>query len=221
MRRFSSLLLILFLSVTPLSQVKAQTVELVAGNVLNGAIQGTLLGGASMALTNNTDFAYLRVGIGLGTLYGIGVAAYDLSYSGGREILVSGLFNDATNSSAIVLLDTFYGAALGSVIVTSVMLVANEPIVQGLQYGAGIGAWVGFGFGLFDAYALSQRSSSPLIPSASETTSASGLVGMSFDNGASLGFINPSLSRTLISSEQGPEVRIATKVELLNLRINF
>lgn len=221
MRRFSSLLLILFLSVIPLSQVKAQTVELVAGNVLNGAIQGTLLGGASMAVTNDTDFAYLRVGIGLGTLYGIGIAAYDLSYGGGREILVSGLFNDATNSSAIVLLDTFYGAALGSVIVTSVMLVANEPIVQGLQYGAGIGAWVGFGFGLFDAYALSQRSTSPLIPSATGPTSASGLVGVSFSNGTSFGFINPSLKKTLIPSSNGPQAKLATALDFVNFKINF
>ncbi|MEX0857288.1 MAG: hypothetical protein WD016_04035, partial [Balneolaceae bacterium] len=53
----------------------SQTIELLAGNTLNGAMNGTLLGGATMAVTNNTDFAPLRVGVGLGTLYGIGMGA--------------------------------------------------------------------------------------------------------------------------------------------------
>ncbi|HCI71839.1 MAG TPA: hypothetical protein DHV30_15110, partial [Balneola sp.] len=103
---------------------KAQTVEILAGNTLNGAVQGTLLGGASMALTNSDDFSALRVGIGMGTLYGVGMGAYDITTGGGQEVLVAGLFNDGNNSSIIVLLDTFYGAALGSVIVVAVTLVA-------------------------------------------------------------------------------------------------
>ena len=38
------------------------------------------------------------------------------------------------------------------------MLVANEPLVQGLQYGAGAGAIAGFGFGLFETFVLADRS---------------------------------------------------------------
>ena len=72
--------------------------------------------------------------------------------------IVSGIFNDGRNSTIIVLLDTFYGAAAGAVVATSVMLVANEPLVQGLQYGAGAGAIAGFGFGLFDTFVLADRS---------------------------------------------------------------
>ena len=104
----------------PATQSKAQTVEILAGNTLNGALNGTLLGGASMALTNSDDFYPLQVGLGLGTLYGIGMGAFDVVQGGGKPVLVSGLFNDGNNSSIIVLLDTFYGAAAGSIIVTSV-----------------------------------------------------------------------------------------------------
>ena len=136
----------------------AQTINTLGENTINGALTGTLLGGASMALTNDTDFYPLRVGLGLGTLYGLGVGAYDLLKTGANPVIVSGTFNDGNNSTIIVLLDTFYGAAAGAVVATSVMLVANEPLVQGLQYGAGAGAIAGFGFGLFDTFVLADRS---------------------------------------------------------------
>lgn len=136
----------------------AQTINILGENTLNGALTGTLLGGASMALTDDTKFYPLRVGLGLGTLYGLGMGAYDLLQTGGNPGIVSGIFNDGRNSTIIVLLDTFYGAAAGAVVATSVMLVANEPLVQGLQYGAGAGAFAGFGFGLFDTFVLADRS---------------------------------------------------------------
>ena len=140
------------------NKVAAQTINTLGENTLNGALTGTLLGGASMALTNDTDFYPLQVGLGLGTLYGLGVGAYDLLKTGGNPTVVSGIFNDGNNSTIIVLLDTFYGAAAGAVVATSVMLVANEPLVQGLQYGAGTGAIAGLGFGLFDTFVLADRS---------------------------------------------------------------
>jgi hypothetical protein len=65
------------------NKVAAQTINTLGENTLNGALTGTLLGGASMALTNDTDFYPLQVGLGLGTLYGLGVGAYDLLKTGG------------------------------------------------------------------------------------------------------------------------------------------
>jgi hypothetical protein len=200
--------------------VKAQTVELLAGNTLNGAVQGTLLGGASMALSNSEDFAALRVGIGLGTLYGVGMGAYDITTGGGQEVLVSGLFNDGNNSSIIVLLDTFYGAALGSVVVVAVTLVANERITTGLQYGAGIGAWAGFGFGIFDTFVLAERTFAPMAV-ASVNRKASGLIGMSFENNSSFGFFNPTLIRTSELTKTDFRSTINPAVEVLNFRFNF
>lgn len=202
-------------------QSKAQTVELLAGNTLNGAMNGTILGGASMALADNDDFYPLQVGLGLGTLYGIGMGAYDIVHGQGNEILVSGLFNDGSNSSIIVLLDTFYGAAAGAVVVTSIMLVANEPLVDGLQYGAGIGAWIGFGFGVFDTFFLAKRTTASVASIPTPSNNANGIVGIDFENGTSMGFVNPSLFQNLSISGNNIESNITPKVDLVNLRINF
>lgn len=214
---FSIFLFFLFSS----STIQAQTVQLLAGNTLNGAMNGTLLGGASMAIANNDDFYPLQVGLGLGTLYGIGMGGYDITKGGGKEILVSGLFNDGNNSSIIVLLDTFYGAAAGSIIVTSIMLVANEPLIDGLQYGAGIGAWVGFGFGIFDSFVLAKTTTSPLAGLHQPTNNASGLVGLDLENGASLGFVNPSIIQTIEFTPTSFNRAFTPGVELVNFKFNF
>ena len=215
---FAFSLTLLFLLATISTTVQAQSVEIVAGNTLNGALQGTLLGGAAMGLSNSDDFGALRVGVGLGTLYGLGMGAYDISQAGGRSMVVSGLFNDGNNSSIIVLLDTFYGAAVGSIVVTSVMLVANEPIVEGLQYGASIGAWAGFGFGLFDTFVLAKRSSAPSMAAYTPPSTASGLLGVNFENGTSLGFVNPTVIQTKSADFS---LSLSPAVDVMTLRINF
>jgi len=221
MKKLSLVLTFLFIiSIFSIQSLKAQTVELLAGNTLNGAVQGTLLGGASMALSNSDDFAALRVGLGLGTLYGIGMGAYDITKGEGQEVLVSGLFNDGNNSSIIVLLDTFYGAALGSIVVVAVTLVANEPITTGLQYGAGIGAWAGFGFGIFDTFVLAERTFAP-VAIANTNNNASGLIGMSFENNSSFGFLNPTLISTKQVSNFGLTAKVKPAVEMVNFRLNF
>ncbi|MEQ8578390.1 MAG: hypothetical protein RIC57_08055 [Balneola sp.] len=221
MNKVSLLIAVLFLSLSiTSSSTNAQTVELLAGNTLNGAVQGTLLGGASMALSNSDDFSALRIGVGLGTLYGVGMGAYDITTGGGQEVLVSGLFNDGNNSSIIVLLDTFYGAALGSVVVVAVTLVANERITTGLQYGAGIGAWAGFGFGIFDTFVLAERTFAPVV-AANVNQNASGLIGMNFENNTSFGFVNPTLIRTSQITKTDFSSTLNPAVEIVNFRLNF
>ena len=203
-----------------LKSVKGQSIELLAGNTLNGTANGALLGGAFMGLTNNPDFSPLRVGVGLGTLYGIGVGAYDISQTNGGSMIVTGTFNDGNNSSIIVLLDTFYGAAAGSVIASSVMLVANEPIVKGLQYGASAGAIAGFGFGIVDSFILSER----IIPGASASVQsqiADGLIAVSFQDGKSVGFLSPSLIHSYDLRRGQLTTKYRPAVNLLNLRINL
>jgi uncharacterized membrane protein len=221
MKKLIFCILAVLISFGSVKESEAQTIEILAGNTLNGAMNGVILGGAVMGLTNDTEFHALRIGLGLGTLYGIGMGGYDLVQGGGTEILVSGLFNDGSNSSIIVLLDTFYGAAAGSVIATSVMLVANEPIVDGLQYGASVGAWVGFGFGIFDTFVLAKKTSSPMASTFIPDQNASGLIGMGFENGSSLGFINPSLIQKLELSESDISSSINGNLELVNFRFNF
>lgn len=202
-------------------KAEAQTIEILAGNTLNGAVNGTLLGGAVMGLTDDSDFAPLRVGLGLGTLYGIGVGAYDVTSSGGSDLLVSGMFNDGNNTSIIVLLDTFYGAAAGAVVVTSIMLVANEPLVDGLQYGSSIGAWAGFTFGLFDAFLLSERITPASVSINTVSNTASGLMAINFDEKKSIGFLSPSLTPAYQMTGKNINREIKPTLSLVNLKVNF
>lgn len=161
MKNLSLLTLFLFLlTVTVSEKSSAQTGSLLGGNVLNGALTGTALGAATMGLQNSSDFTPLRIGLGAGILAGAGVAAYDIiTLPQGQEFFISGMFNDGNNSSVIVLLDTFYGAAGGAVLGSAVMLIGNKPIVDGLQYGSSVGTWVGFGLGLFDSFFFAERNS--------------------------------------------------------------
>jgi len=161
MKQFTLLSLFVFLlTVTVSEKSSAQTGQLLGGNVLNGALTGTALGAATMGLQNSSDFAPLRVGLGSGILAGAGVAVYDIvTLPQGQEFFISGIFNDGNNSSVIILLDTFYGAAGGAILGSAVMLIGNKPIVEGLQYGSSIGTWAGFGFGLFDSFFYAERNS--------------------------------------------------------------
>lgn len=220
MQKVTTVLIVFLTFIFSSNLAKGQTIELLAGNTLNGTVNGTLLGGAVMGLTNDSDFAPLRVGVGLGTLYGIGIGAYDISQTNGSAMIVTGTFNDGNNSSIIVLLDTFYGAAAGSVIASSVMLVANEPIVKGLQYGASAGAIAGFGFGIVDSFIISDR----IIPGATASSTSNttdGIVAVSFENGTSVGFVSPSLFTSFDISKENIRRKFTPSVKLVNFRINL
>ena len=215
---FLSILLIFAISNTS----KAQSIEILGGNTLNGIIQGTVLGSASMALADNTDFAPLRVGVGLGIIYGIGVGVYDVNAAGSQSLLVRGTFNNGDNTTIIVLLDTIYGAVAGAVIVTAGTLVANEPIVTGLQYGAGIGAWLGFGFGVFDAFVLSERVPGGSIAMKNSPITPSGLLTFTGKNDTfGLGFVSPSINQTLEINQQAFRAHLNVGVDVLKMRIRF
>lgn len=137
---------------------QSQSVTLLGGNVLNGTLTGTMLGAATMGLNNSGDLTPLRIGVGSGILGGFAVALYDVvTLPSGQEFYISGVFNDGRNSSIIILLDTFYGAAGGAILGSAITLIGNTPIVEGLQYGSGIGTWAGFGFGLLDSFVFAER----------------------------------------------------------------
>ncbi|NBC27045.1 MAG: hypothetical protein GVY08_09305 [Bacteroidetes bacterium] len=151
-------LLSLFLILANDTQTHAQSAEVIGGNMLNGAVTGTILGAATMGLQDNTDFAPLRIGLGAGIIAGTGIAIYDIgTLPKGQQMYISGLFNDGTNSSILILLDTVYGAAVGAALGSAFMLVTNEPLVEGLQYGSSLGAWSGFAVGLFDSFFFAER----------------------------------------------------------------
>lgn len=150
-------LIIILLQINP-DRSNAQSVELIGGNVINGALTGSILGVATMGLYNTSDFSPFRIGLGAGILYGTGIAVYDVAtVPRGQMFFISGLLNDGENSSIIVLLDTVYGAAVGVALGSAFALIGDRQITDALQYGASAGAWVGFGFGLIDAFVLAER----------------------------------------------------------------
>lgn len=152
------ILALCFFAVFNHNSAKAQTTDLLAGNLINGAVTGTLLGVGVMGLQSSSDFAPLRVGLGAGIIGGAGIALYDVTtLPSGQHFYISGTFNDGNNSSIIILLDTLYGVGTGAVLGTAVMLIQNKPLIQGIQHGGSVGAWAGFGFGLADAFLFSER----------------------------------------------------------------
>jgi hypothetical protein len=170
---------------------RAQTGQLLGGNVLNGAITGGMLGAATMGLNNSGDLTPLRIGLGAGILGGAAVALYDVvTLPSGQQFFISGVFNDGSNSSIIILLDTFYGAAGGALLGTAVMLVTNKPILEGLQYGSGIGAWTGFAFGLLDSFVFAERNRD--FVSSSDILNRSSLLEFSAA-GLDIGMLRPEL----------------------------
>ena len=153
-----------------------------------------------MGLQNSSDFESLRVGLGSGILAGAGVAVYDIvTLPQGQEFFISGIFNDGNNSSVIILLDTFYGAAGGAVLGSAVMLIGNKPIVDGLQYGSSIGTFAGFGLGLFDSFFYAERNSDFV---SSNLLNRSSLIEIDHDQ-FSVGMINPDIiAKKSLDTEQ-------------------
>ncbi|MCG8373794.1 MAG: hypothetical protein MI700_09685 [Balneolales bacterium] len=214
---------LLFLFIIAFSNsVKSQTVELLGYNTLNGALNGTLLGGAYMALDNDAeDFTPLRIGLGFGTLYGIGIGGYDVVQGGGNGILVSGFFNDGNNSSIIVLMDTFYGLASGAIVATAMTLISGDPILEGIQYGASTGAFIGFGFGIIDSFLIAERTSGPSAYLYNPDTNAPGIVSVDFENGTSVGLVNPSLSHLYSINAGGLQAELKPNLQFVNVKIKL
>ncbi|HEX6981248.1 MAG TPA: hypothetical protein VF181_00670 [Balneolaceae bacterium] len=225
MRKHLLLLLFLGLSVSAFQKpLKAQTLELLGGNTLNGAINGVVLGGATMALQNSTDFEAVRIGLGAGILYGLGVGIYDISLvEKGQQFYISGTFNDGTNSSILVLLDTFYGAAAGAIVASSLSLIVQEPLVDYLQYGTGAGAWLGFGYGLIDAFVLAKG---PDFGAAALTTTSknevSGLI--TYSNASSsleIGMLNPALFELTEITQSSVKTTFQPSLNVIQVNIDF
>lgn len=203
-------------------KAEAQSIKLIGQNTLNGAINGVLLGGATMALQDNNEFGPIRVGLGAGTLYGIGVGVHDVSLiDKGQQFYLSGTFNDATNSSIIPLLDTIYGAAGGALIASSVSLIIKEPLVEAVQYGSGIGAWAGFGFGLVDAFFLAEGPNFAQT-SAVNTSNVDGFI--TYENSSKsveIGMISPSVFKQTDLSSQSLSTTWKPSLTVMNLSVNL
>jgi len=209
---------ILLLSFPFQKNVEAQTIDLLGGNVLNGAVTGTFLGASVMGLQNSDDFAPLRIGLGAGILGGAGIAVYDIAtLPQGQQFFISGLFNDGNNSSIIILLDTMYGAAGGALLGAAVMLIQNKPIIEGIQYGGSAGVWAGFGMGLVDAFLLSERNSDF---TANALLNRSSLVEFQ-TAGMDVGIGKPALFKIFSEDSRSPGYKYNPGVKLLSIGGSF
>lgn len=199
-------------------KASAQTVDLLGGNVLNGAVTGTLLGVGVMGLQNSDNFAPLRIGLGAGVLGGAGIAIHDIAtLPQGQQFFISGIFNDGNNSSIIILLDTMYGAAGGAVLGSAVMLIQNKPLVEGLQYGGSAGVWAGFGLGLIDAFILSERNRDF---TANVLINRSSL--LEFDAGSvDIGIGQPALYKSISNTGNSFHYKLNPGVKILSVGGNF
>ena len=197
---------------------QSPTIQLAGGNVLNGTLTGTMLGAATMALNNDSDISPLRIGIGSGVLGGFAVALYDVaSLPAGQEFFISGVFNDGRNSSIIILLDTFYGAAGGAILGSAITLISNSPVVDGLRVGSGIGAWTGFGFGLIDSFVLAERNRDFM---ANTLLSRSSIFEIKSET-LNIGIAQPSLHQRAVISPNALSIQTEPVINLISLRKSF
>lgn len=205
------------------TSVQAQSIELLGGNTLNGAMNGVVLGGATMALQSSDEFGPVRVGLGAGTLYGAGMGIHDISQtSKGQQFYISGTFNDGTNTSILVLLDTIYGAAGGAVIASSISLIFQKPLTDALQYGTGAGAWVGFGFGLIDAFMFSSGPDFSQQDLAASQHEANGMITYSnASRSLTIGMINPTFVKQKKLTATSHSMSYKASLNALELKINF
>lgn len=211
--------------------VHAQTVQILGNSTINGALNGVVLGGAGMLIAdkkvnapftkNMEDLYALQIGLGVGTLYGLGLGIYDVASTNGSQLLVSGFFNDATNTSAILLMDTFYGAAVGTVVSASITLLSDDPSFQQVKSGLGIGAFAGFGFGIVDGFLIADRSSAPVAYATQPSGSAAGIATIQVNSATSVGLLNPTITTMLEITSEGISQTFTPSVDVVNLRLNF
>ncbi|HLR90777.1 MAG TPA: hypothetical protein VK040_07445 [Balneolaceae bacterium] len=217
MKKFTIIAVILFIFAQT-GKIQAQSNgQLIGGNIVNGAVTGAILGTATMGLQNDSDWTPLRVGVGAGLLGGAGLAIYDVAtLPQGQQFFISGSFNDGTNTSVIILLDTVYGSGLGATMGAAIALITNSSFLEGVKYGASAGAWAGFGYGLVDAFALAERNRDFV----SEVFSRSSLVELDTGIG-NIGLASPAIFQTLSTGIESLNYKVDFGVNLVSLRGTF
>ena len=220
----SAVLLLLYVS---MHTAQAQVLRIVSINTFTGALTGTALGGATIALQNDFDDYPLRFGVGFGTILGLGTGFYDLSRAAGYYgYRVDGLISSANTTGTIILLDTFYGTVTGALVGLAISLMSKESdILKGLQYGSGAGAWAGFAFGLVDAFALSSTGSYDRFYDeyAGRKQYPPGLLQFRSNNDhLAIGFLNPVLTRSYQIVNQGkPTSKTHLGIEFTRIQVAF
>ena len=216
------LTLLLFICfIIPLSQCRAQALKVVLSDTFIGTFNGALLGGGTMLLRNNSkDLGPMRFGVGFGTLYGLGLGFYDMSKiqtNGSYE--VNGAFNSAGNSATLILADTFYGGATGTLVGMAVSLMANSNVTEGLRYGAGIGVWSGFAFGVVDALVISKSKYQSKFGHYRLSDATPGIIKVQTGSNVDLSFLNPDVIQVQSIRNQVPVSEYKFAMNVVNVRL--
>ncbi len=216
-------LLAFFAAIFLAAQPSKGQIKIFFSDLLNGAVNGVALGGATMALQDSEDLAPLRVGAGLGILYGAAVGIYDVTRTPkGQPLYISGTFNSAHNSTIIVLLDTFYGAAAGAALGAAVTLISGDAVLEGLQYGSGAGAWIGFGFGLIDSFVLSEGPEELMASGKSSSSPVAGIVRYSSPSkNIHIGLLHPRVMGQPVIKGGTLQAQYSFGVEVVNVSVSF
>jgi hypothetical protein len=168
----------------------AQAMKVTAANTGLGALNGALLGLGAMGLSGNTeDLTPLRVGVGFGTLYGLGMGIYDVTSHtiNGVTSTKYGMLHSSEYSAMIPMFDTVYGGATGAVVGMAVSLINGTSIRKGFVNGGSVGLFGGFLFGITDVLYFSQTRTNSLFEPGS-SGSNDGFVTMTFGEQSALSF---------------------------------
>ncbi len=215
------LTLLLFISLfVPLAKTRAQALKVVLSDTFIGTFNGALLGGGTMLLRDKSDLGPMRFGVGFGTLYGLGMGFYDMSkITPSTPYQVNGAFNTAGNSATLILADTFYGGATGTLVGMAISLMANSQIKEGLRYGAGIGVWSGFAFGVVDALVISKSKYKSKFGHYRLSDAMPGIIKVQTGSNTNLSFLNPDFIRVKSIRNQLPVTSYKLAMNVVNVRV--
>jgi hypothetical protein len=196
--------------------------KVTAGNTIIGTATGTMVGLGFMGLQNSNDFTPVRIGIGAGTIFGLGVGVYDVAQMGDFGYYqVDGLFNSTEYTGLIILMDTFYGGVTGAVLGMAVTLMTNDPILNGIQYGGSLGILGGFAFGLVDAFYFSSNTGT-FASLQKPANQVDGLIHVSAKN-LDLGLIHPAVysQKSYNTGLRITTSTLQTGLQVAHLKVNF
>ncbi|TNE71097.1 hypothetical protein EP331_10295 [bacterium] len=197
--------------------LQAQAFKIIGTNTIMGAATGTTLGAATMLISGTDDWGAVRVGFGGGTLVGLGLGIYDVSYSSGY---IDGYLTSASTTGQVIAMDTFYGAATGSIVGFAISLIGNQDILEGIKVGGGYGAWAGFAFGLAETFFINVAGGGSDSGYGSGSYMSSNSVNgfMQYhSNGLNIGLIAPST----VNYVQGGQINWTPSVTFTHAKISF
>lgn len=220
-----ALFTIITVSLIRLPYAEAQVMRDVMVNTGAGTVTGASLGGAVMLLNNSTDLEPLRIGVGAGTLFGLGVGIYDaFTIPADDDYYFDGMFASGRYRGTVILLDTFYGAGTGALVGTAISLIGGTSVLEGLRIGSGTGAFVGFGFGLFDAFVIGRPVAFDDFYedyTVNSTASPSGVISMNVSSASTISFIEPDLITYHDFSTSTPKRQMDMALWISRWSLNF